>query len=70
MKLKELTKNLREKSGSELLQELNSSKDKLWQLKADLNQGKVKNVKSVHQLKKTIAMVNTLLKEKKIAEQN
>lgn len=63
MKSDQLEK-LRGKNEAELKEDLKSNQDKLWQLRLDLKRGKVKNVRQIHQLKKAIAVVNTLLKEK------
>lgn len=63
MRKDELQK-LKEKSKEELLKDLQSNKDILWQSKLDLVAGKVKNVKEIHKLKKQIAVINTILKEK------
>ncbi len=61
---KDKLQKLRDKSKEDLQKELKAAKDNLWQLRADLAGGKVKNVKEIHGLKKTIAVVNTLLNEK------
>lgn len=37
------------------------SRDKLWTLKVDLAAGKVKNVREIRKLKRTIAQISTLL---------
>jgi len=63
MKKDELQK-LREKTGEELKKEFQASGDNLWKLKADLAAGKVKNVRQVRSLKKSMAVINTILKEK------
>ena len=55
---------LREKTGEELKKELQMSGDNLWKLKSDLAAGKVKNVRQVRNLKKSMAVINTILKEK------
>jgi len=60
---KDLLQNLREKNKDELLKELQSLKDNLWQLQRDLKRGKVKNIREVRNLKKTIAVINTLLNQ-------
>lgn len=59
MKIKEL----RQKSDRELQQTLINLRDKLRELRFNLTGGKVKNIKEVHQTKKDIARVLTLLKE-------
>lgn len=60
MKIREL----RQKSEKELQQALISLRDKLRELRFNLAGGKVKNIKEIHQTKKDIARVLTLLKEK------
>ena len=60
MKKADLQK-LKENSAEELKSELLLIKDNLWQLKLDLANGKVKNVRQVHNLKKKVAVINTLL---------
>lgn len=61
---KEPLQKLREKTGEELKKELQTSGDNLWKLKSDLAAGKVKNVRQVRNLKKFMAVINTILKEK------
>lgn len=65
MKKDELQK-LKEKNQEELLKELQTNKDNLWQLKLDLTAGKVKNVREIRKLKKVIAIIHTKLKEQTI----
>jgi large subunit ribosomal protein L29 len=60
MKIKEL----QQKSKSELQKFLTDSREKLRQLRFDLAAGKVKNVREVRKIKKDIAKVLTLLKQK------
>jgi len=60
MKIREL----RQKSEKELQQVLVSLRDKLRELRFNLAGGKVKNIKEIHQTKKDIARILTLLKEK------
>lgn len=61
---KEQLQKLREKTGEELKKELQTNADNLWKLKSDLAAGKVKNVRQVRNLKKSTAIINTILKEK------
>lgn len=56
------TTELRQKSKDELRKILEDDREKLRQLRFDLSAGKVKNVKEVHNLKKEIARILTLLK--------
>lgn len=59
MKIKEL----RQKSKKELNQTLISLRNKLRESRFNLAGGKVKNIKEIHQIKKQIARVLTLLNE-------
>lgn len=61
MKIREL----RQKSDKELNQTLISLRDKLRELRFNLAGGKVKNIKEIHQTKKDIGRVLTLLNEKR-----
>jgi len=55
---------LRKKSKEELQKILIDNRERLRQLRFDLSAGKVKNVKEVRNIKKEIAKILTLLKEK------
>lgn len=59
---------LKNKSESELLNDLKKSKDKLWDLQVDLRAGKLKNVSDINRTKKLIARINTVLAEKRKAQ--
>ena len=61
MKIREL----RQKSDKELQNTLITLRDKLRELRFNLAGGKVKNIKEIHQTKKDIARVLTLLKNEK-----
>lgn len=61
MKRKELEK-LKSKNSAELNEDLKNHRERLWQLSLDLRSGKVKNVREIRQIKKTIAVINTFLK--------
>jgi large subunit ribosomal protein L29 len=61
MKIREL----RQKSEKELQQTLLNFRDKLRELRFNLAGGKVKNIKEIHQTKKDIAKILTLLNERK-----
>lgn len=63
MKKKEL-QQLKTKPSAELKTVLAENRDKLWNLQNDMNNGKVKNVKSVQQAKKAIAQIMTLINQK------
>jgi len=58
------TVDLRQKTKKELEKILADSRERLRQLRFDLAAGKVKNVREIHLLKKDIAKVLTLLKQK------
>ena len=60
MKSKELEK-LKSKNQGELKEDLGNHRERLWQLSVDLRAGKVKNVREIRQIKKTIAVINTLV---------
>ncbi|PJE57603.1 MAG: 50S ribosomal protein L29 [Candidatus Portnoybacteria bacterium CG10_big_fil_rev_8_21_14_0_10_38_18] len=59
MKLKEL----KQRSDKELKETLSGLRDKLRELRFNLSGGRVKNIREIHQTKKTIARILTLLKE-------
>ncbi|MBI4991925.1 MAG: 50S ribosomal protein L29 [Candidatus Harrisonbacteria bacterium] len=61
--------SLRGENSGELLKDLQSSKDALWQLKTDLAAGKVKNVREIRKFKEKVAIINTILKEAKLNKQ-
>ena len=61
MKIREL----RQKSDKELQETLVNLRDKLRELRFNLTGGKVKNIKEIHQTKKDIAKVLTLLNEQR-----
>ena len=63
------TKEIRQKSKSELQKLLQSLKEKLRQLRFDLSSGKVKNTREIQQVKKGIARILTILNSK-IKNQN
>ncbi len=58
MKIKEL----RQKSKEELQKILQDNREKLRQLRFDLDAGKVKNVREIRKIKKEIAQILTILK--------
>lgn len=55
---------LRTKSPAELQKMLVEYREKLRQLRFDLSAGKVKNIKAIRELKKDIARILTLLRQK------
>lgn len=56
---------LRKKPKTELQRMLSSSQEKLRKLRFDLASGKVKNIREIRALRKEIAQILTILKEKK-----
>lgn len=60
MKIKEL----RQKTEKELNELLIEARNKLGQLKFDLSSKKLKNVREIRKLRREIAQMTTLLKEK------
>lgn len=54
---------LRQKSKNELQKTLQSSQERLRQLRFDLAAGKIKNVREIRKMKKEIARILTLLKQ-------
>lgn len=54
---------LKQKSKEELKKTLEESRDKMRQLRFDLSAGKVKNVREIRKIKKSVAQILTLLKE-------
>lgn len=63
MKKTELQK-LREKNDVDLLNDMKTDRDYLWQLRMDLAAGKVKNVREIRKIRERIAISKTLIKEK------
>ncbi|MBI4993414.1 50S ribosomal protein L29 [Candidatus Wolfebacteria bacterium] len=60
MKKQEFQK-LKNSSAAELQQRLADFYNKLQKLKFDLRQGKVKNIKEIQEIKKTIAKILTII---------
>ena len=58
------TKELREKSESELKALLSKSRERLRQLRFDLVSGKVKNIREIRLIRRDIARMLTILKQK------
>ena len=52
---------LKNKPVGELKRNLMEHRDRLWNLKTDLAAGKVKNVKEIQKVKKTIARILTFI---------
>jgi len=64
MKKRQL-QQLRERSVADLEHELKNRETSLEKLQEDLESGKVKNVKGIRAIKKDIAQILTLIREKK-----
>jgi ribosomal protein L29 len=62
---KDVLQNLKGKSAPDLAKELQSARESLWQLRADVQGGKVKNLKEMRKAKKMIAVINTIMGENK-----
>lgn len=62
MKKKDLEK-LKNKPGPELKEDLKNHKEHLWKLQVDLRAGKVKNVREIRTIKRTVAVINTILNQ-------
>jgi len=62
MKIREIQR----KSKKELQDILTTSRDKLRELRFNLASGKVKNIKEIHQIRRDIARILTILREQKI----
>ena len=56
------TRDLQQKSKSELQKTLSDNREKLRQLRFDLSAGKIKNVREIRKIKKDIARILTILK--------
>jgi len=63
-------RELRQKTDKELKQILFDLREKLRELRFNLVQGKVKNIKEVHQTKKDIARILTILEERQLKKSN
>ncbi|MBZ9573032.1 50S ribosomal protein L29 [Patescibacteria group bacterium] len=57
------TQELRQKSQVELQKILTENREKLRQLRFDLDSGKVKNVREIRKIKKEVARILTLIKK-------
>jgi len=65
MKQQEKIKEFKRMVKGQLLEVLAEKREKLRQLRFDLSSGKVKNVREIREVKKDIARILGLLKEKK-----
>lgn len=63
-------RELRQKSKSELQKILKDRREKLRALRFDLASGKIKNVREIRIVKKNIARILTLIREKELKEKS
>lgn len=63
------TKEIREKTNEELLQEIDSLKDELFNLRFQQATGQLENTARLRAVKKTIARIKTVLTERENAVQ-
>ena len=63
MKKKELT-NHKSKSDADLVKEIHELESRKETLQFDLAAGKVKNIREIREVKKSVAQLHTLLKER------
>lgn len=64
-----LAKEIREKTNEELLQEIDTLKDELFNLRFQQATGQLENTARLKTVKKTIARIKTVLTERKNAGQ-
>lgn len=64
MKVKQLREQLREMSPEELQLKLNDYKEELFNLRFQLATGQLKNVMSVKEVRKNIARIKTIMRER------
>jgi len=57
---------LRKKPETEIRKMLPDYRERLRKLRFDLTSGKIKNIREIRELRKTIARILTILKEKKV----
>ena len=57
---------LKRKAPEVLGKEVKAHEEKLWSLKVDLAAGKVKNVREIREVKKTIARIKGLLNQQRL----
>lgn len=62
---KEKLQEFRNKSDAELVHDLALNRERLSRLLFDLAQGKVKNIREIKEVKRTIARILTLMNRKK-----
>jgi len=68
MKVKEELKELKSKSVSELQKLLNSSREKIQELRFKVSQNQLKNVREIRVVKKKNAKILTLLNQKRAGQ--
>lgn len=62
-------KEIREKSNTELLQEIDSLKEELFNLRFQQATGQLKNPSRMKEIRKTIARIKTVITERELSEQ-
>ena len=65
MKAKEELKDIKLKSQAELQKILNSSREKLRELRFKVSQSQLKNIREIRSLRKKIAKILTLINQKR-----
>lgn len=63
-------KEIREKSNAELLKEVDSLKEELFNLRFQQATGQLENPARMKQVKKTIARIKTIITERELSETN
>ena len=63
--MKKKLQEFRNKSDVELVRDLAENRERLSRLLFDLAQGKVKNIREIKEVKRTIARILTLMNQKK-----
>jgi ribosomal protein L29 len=61
MKQKDAIKEIKKKAEAELVKDITEYRDRLWSLKRDLAAGKIKNVREIKSIKKSIARALTFI---------
>ena len=59
-------KEIREKSNTELLQEIETLKDELFNLRFQQATGQLENTARIRQVRKTIARIKTVIREREL----
>lgn len=61
-------KEIRERSNAELLQDINSLKEELFNLRFQQATGQLENPSRMREIKKTIARIKTIMTERKLSD--